>query len=112
MSSFERNKVKSFGDSSVDHGEMADQFLVVGAIIAPLFQIGLKYKIRCPGQPTVSKNEVKKYSHFFVFWFESKEHSIGLMNFINFENSLVFLLISALSYRQYKSSLIFPHSIR
>ena len=42
MSSTERNKVKSFGDPSVDHGEMAEQFLVVGAIMAPLFQIELK----------------------------------------------------------------------
>ena len=31
MSSTERNKVKSFGDPSIDHEEMADRFLVVGA---------------------------------------------------------------------------------
>ena len=30
MSSTERNKVKSFGDPSIDHEEMADRFLVVG----------------------------------------------------------------------------------
>ena len=43
MSSTERNKVKSFGDPSIDHEEMADRFLVVGALNAlPLFQIGLK----------------------------------------------------------------------
>ena len=41
MSSTERNKVKSFGDPSIDHEEMADRFLVVGALKAPLFQIGL-----------------------------------------------------------------------
>ena len=35
MSSTERNKVKSFGDPSIDHEEMADQFLVVGALKAP-----------------------------------------------------------------------------
>ena len=35
MSSTERNKVKSFGDPSVDQGKMADRFLVVGAIMAP-----------------------------------------------------------------------------
>ena len=35
MSSTERNKVKSFGDPSIDHEEMADQFLVVGAQKAP-----------------------------------------------------------------------------
>ena len=42
MSSTERNKVKSFGDPSIDQGEMADRFLIVGAIMPPLlFQIGL-----------------------------------------------------------------------
>ena len=35
MSSTESNKVKRFGDPSVDKGEMADRFLVVGAIMAP-----------------------------------------------------------------------------
>ena len=35
MSSTERNKVKSFGDPSIDHEEMADRFLVVGALKAP-----------------------------------------------------------------------------
>ena len=35
MSSTERNKVKSFGDPSIDHGEMADRFLIVGAFNAP-----------------------------------------------------------------------------
>ena len=35
MSSTERNKVKSFGDPSIDHEEMADRFLVVGAQKAP-----------------------------------------------------------------------------
>ena len=43
MSSTKRNKVKSFGDLSIDHEEMEDQFLVVGALKAPpLFQIGLR----------------------------------------------------------------------
>ena len=43
MSSTERNKVKSFGDPSIAHGEMADRFLIVGAFNAPpLLQIGLK----------------------------------------------------------------------
>ena len=32
MSSTERNKVKSFGDPSIDHKEKADRFLVVGAL--------------------------------------------------------------------------------
>ena len=32
----ERNKVKSFGDPSIAHGEMADWFLIVGAFNAPL----------------------------------------------------------------------------
>ena len=42
MSSTERNKVKSFGDPSIAHGEMADRFLIVGAFNAPpLLQIGL-----------------------------------------------------------------------
>ena len=42
MSSTERNKVKSFGDPSIAHGEMADRFLIVGAFNAPpLFNIGL-----------------------------------------------------------------------
>ena len=46
MSSTERNKVKSFGDPSIDHGEMADRFLIVGAFNAPpLLQIGLKLGI-------------------------------------------------------------------
>ena len=44
MSSTERNKVKSFGDPSIDHEEMADRFLVVGALKAPLFQIGLTWR--------------------------------------------------------------------
>ena len=35
MSSTERNKVKSFGDPSIDHEEMEDRFLVVGALKAP-----------------------------------------------------------------------------
>ena len=35
MSSTERNKVKSFGDPSIAHGEMADRFLIVGAFNAP-----------------------------------------------------------------------------
>ena len=35
MSSTKRNKVKSFGDPSIDHEEMADRFLVVGALKAP-----------------------------------------------------------------------------
>ena len=35
MSSTERKKVKSFGDPSIDHGEMADRFLIVGAFNAP-----------------------------------------------------------------------------
>ena len=59
MSSTERNKVKSFGDPSIAHGEMADRFLIVGAFNAPpLLQIGLSvqsfilyvlllYKITC-----------------------------------------------------------------
>ena len=43
MSSTERNKVKSFGDPSIAHGEMADRFLIVGAFNAPpLFKIGLR----------------------------------------------------------------------
>ena len=42
MSSTERNKVKSFGDTSIAHKEMADRFLIVGAFNAPpLLQIGL-----------------------------------------------------------------------
>ena len=42
MSSTKRNKVKSFGDPSIAHGEMADRFLIVGAFNAPpLFKIGL-----------------------------------------------------------------------
>ena len=35
MSSTKRNKVKSFGDPSIAHGEMADRFLIVGAFNAP-----------------------------------------------------------------------------
>ena len=35
MSSTKRNKVKSFGDHGIDHEEMADRFLVVGALKAP-----------------------------------------------------------------------------
>ena len=43
MSSTKRNKVKSFGDPSIAHGEMADRFLIVGAFNAPLFNIGLMF---------------------------------------------------------------------
>ena len=46
MSSTERNKVKSFGDPSIAHGEMADRFLIVGAFNAPpLLQIGLNRNV-------------------------------------------------------------------
>ena len=62
MSSTERNKVKSFGDPSIDHGEMADRFLIVGAFNAPpLLQIGLR--------DMISKNmkTTKKLKNYFLF---------------------------------------------
>ena len=45
MSSTERDKVKSFGDPSVDHGQTADRILVVGALMVPLFQKGLRFAV-------------------------------------------------------------------
>ena len=52
MSSTERNKVKSFGDPSIAHGEMADRFLIVGAFNAPpLLQIGLTGLETIPNHP-------------------------------------------------------------
>ena len=45
MSSTKRNKVKSFGDPSIAHGEMADRFLIVGAFNAPPVTNRVKHKV-------------------------------------------------------------------
>ena len=84
MSSTERNKVKSFGDPSIAHREMADRFLIVEAFNAPppLLQIGLS-KLRksgciCLTQPNIVqfwklKSLLKAYKKFD--WFRALAHS-------------------------------------
>ena len=83
MSSTKRNKVKSFGDPSIAHGEMADRFLIVGAFNAPPVTNRVKNVISF--LKMMQKTQTKNCKNYFFH--SSKTRVISSQSIYNARNA-------------------------